>query len=73
MVAHAPMMADRIPEREDKKMFKKFIQRIIEAENREDAIQKVFYGVDGIDMTYQKEKISFKEHQMLFALIQKMA
>lgn len=54
-------------------MFKKFIQRIIEAENREDAIQNVFYGSDGIDMAYQKEKISFKEHQMLLALIEKMA
>lgn len=72
MVAHTPMMADQIPEREDKRMFKKFIQRIIEAENREDAIQKVFYGADGIDMAYQKEKISYKEHQMLFDLINKM-
>lgn len=72
MVAHTPMMADQIPESEDKKMFKKFIQRIIEAENRDDAIQNVFYGSDGIDMAYQREKISYKEHQMLFDLINKM-
>jgi len=54
-------------------MFKKFIQRIIDAENREDAINNVFYGTDGIDMAFQKEKITWKEHQMLLALIEKMA
>lgn len=54
-------------------MFKKFIQRIIEAENREDAINNVFYGADGIDIAYQHEKITWKEHEMLLALIEKMA
>lgn len=53
-------------------MFKKFIQRIIESENREEAIQNVFYGADGIDMAFQKEKISWKDHQMLLALIEKL-
>ena len=54
-------------------MFKKFIQRIIEAENARDAIDNVFYGDDGIDAAYQHEKITWKEHQMLLALIEKMA
>lgn len=54
-------------------MFKKFIQRIIEAENREDAINNVFYGKDGIDMAFQGDKITWKEHEMLLALIEKMA
>lgn len=54
-------------------MFKKFIQKIIEAENREDAINNVFYGTDGIDVAYQHEKITWKEHQMLLALIEKLA
>lgn len=53
-------------------MFKKFIQRIIEAENREDAIQTVFYGEDGIDMAFQKEKITWSEHQMLLKLIERI-
>lgn len=53
-------------------MFKKFIQRIIESENREDALQNVFYGDDGIDMAFQREKITWKEHQMLLKLIEKM-
>lgn len=54
-------------------MFKKFIQKIIEAENKEDAINNVFYGADGIDVAYQHEKITWKEHQMLLALIEKLA
>lgn len=64
-------------------MFKKFIQRIIEAENREDAIRNVFYGTTwdsngnivqyGIDIAYQHNKISWEEHQMLLNLINKMA
>ena len=54
-------------------MFKKFVQRIIEAEDQNDAIENVFYGADGIDMAYQHEKISWKEHEMLLALIGKMA
>ena len=64
-------------------MFKKFIERIIASKDREDAIQNVFYGTKfdedgkvlqyGIDIAYQHEKISWKEHQMLLALIDKMA
>lgn len=54
-------------------MFKTFIQRIIEAENQQEAIDKVFYGKDGIDTAFQHEKITWKEHQMLLHLIEKMA
>lgn len=54
-------------------MFKKFLQRIIEAKDHEDAIQNVFYGKDGIDIAYQNGKITWKEHEMLSALINKMA
>ena len=54
-------------------MFKKFIEKIIATDNREDAIQNVFYGKDGIYQAYQNEKITWKEHEMLLALIEKMA
>ena len=54
-------------------MFKKFIERIIKASNREEAIQTVFYGMDGIDIAFQRGKITWKEHEMLLALIEKMA
>lgn len=64
-------------------MFKKFIERIIQAQDREDAIQNIFYGgvVEengkikeiSIDLAYQHEMITWKEHEMLLALIEKMA
>lgn len=53
-------------------MFKKFIQRIIDAKDREDAWQNVFYSWDGIDRAFQQGKITWKEHEMLTALIDKM-
>ncbi len=54
-------------------MFKKFLQRIINSKNKEDAIANVFYGENGIDVAFQKEKITWNEHQMLLAVINKMA
>ena len=54
-------------------MFKKFIERIIAAKDKEEAIATVFYGADGIDMAYQRERITWKEHEMLLAIINKMA
>ena len=64
-------------------MFKKFNQKIIESNNKEDAIQNVFYGTKhddngkiteyGIDIAFQHGKITWKEHEMLLALIEKMA
>lgn len=64
-------------------MFKKFLQRIIDAADKQDAIDNVFYGTKwgddgniteyGIDIAYQHGKITAAEHQMLLALIEKMA
>ena len=52
-------------------MFKKLLQRIIDANNNDDLLE-VFNGIDGIDMMFQKEKITYKEHQMLLALVNKL-
>ena len=65
--------ATEVTRAERKKVFKKFLQRIIESKDRQDAIGTVFYGADGIDIAFQKGKITWKEHQMLLALIEKMA
>ena len=64
-------------------MFKKFIERIVAAKDQDDAWNSVFYGTKwdadgkiieyGIDIAYQHEKITWKEHQLLVALISKMA
>lgn len=53
-------------------MFKKFVQMIVEYDGRDDAIQNVFYGENGIDRAYQSGKIAWKEHQLLLALIEKL-
>lgn len=52
-------------------MFKKFLQEIIDA-NSEEELMDIFYRKDGIDMMYQKGKLSWKDHQMLLSLINKM-
>ena len=54
-------------------MFKRFVKRIAESKNREDALRNVFYGADGIDVAFQREKISWAEHELLLAIIDKMA
>jgi hypothetical protein len=50
-------------------MFKKLLQRIIDAENVQDAVDNVLYGMDGVDMAYQRDRITFEEHEMLFKLV----
>lgn len=49
-------------------MFKKFVKRILAAEN-DDELSRIMYDTDGIDMMYQKEKLSWEEHEILFELI----
>lgn len=53
-------------------MLKKFLQEIIDAQSEEE-LMDTFYREDGIDIMYQKEKLSWKDHQMLLALINKMS
>jgi len=63
-------------------MFKKFIQQIIESENKEDAIQNVYYGTVwndndeiiqyGIETAFEHEKITWKEYELLTKLIEKL-
>jgi hypothetical protein len=54
-------------------MFKKFIKKILSCESKENALQNVFYGENGIDVAFQRDKISWDEHQMLLGIIEKMA
>ena len=56
-----------------KKIFKNYLEQIINAADQEDAIENVFYGPEGIDMAFQHEKITWEEHQLLLKLINKMA
>lgn len=54
-----------------KKIIKGFIEEITAAAKAGDreAILAVFYKEDGVDMAYQREKITWNEHQMLLNLI----
>lgn len=52
-------------------MFKEFLREIIAAETEEEMIN-IFSRSDGIDMMFQKQKLSWEEHQMLLALINKL-
>jgi len=52
-------------------MFKKFVERIAGVETKEQ-LWNVFYGEEGIDRSFQKGILNWKEHQMLLKLIEKM-
>ena len=56
-----------------KKKVREFLERFVAAKDREDAVQNVFYGYDGIDMAYQRDQINWNEHELLLAIIEKMA
>ena len=52
-------------------MFKKFVKELIDAKTK-DEVERIFYRFDGIDMMYQKEKLSWKDQQMLLELVNKL-
>ena len=52
-------------------MFKKFVERMVNAQTEEDIV-KVLYSEDGVDRMFQKGKITWKEHELLFALAGKL-
>lgn len=52
-------------------MFKKLLKEIMAAKTYEEAV-KVLYREDGVDRLYQKEKIKWDEHEILFDLVAKL-
>ena len=48
-------------------MFKKLFDRMMAAQNA-DEVALVLYAPDGVDMMYQREKISWQDHERLFSL-----
>ena len=60
-------------EKTTKPTFKNFVIKIAAAKNKEDAINNIFYGFDGIDMAYQRGFITYKDSELLLAIIEKMA
>ena len=51
-------------------IFRKFVERIVEEGYREAAVQEVFYGINGIDMAFQRGEISWEDHELLLKLIE---
>ncbi len=52
-------------------MFRKFVEEILKAETY-DALMDIFYREDGIDMCFQRGKITWKDHQTLLGLIDRL-
>ncbi len=52
-------------------MFKKFVEQLTNANSAEE-ILNILYNKDGVDMMFQREKISWKDHELLFALAGKL-
>lgn len=52
-------------------MFKKFVKLMLQATSSEE-IEDVLYGENGVDMMFQKDKLKWEEHEMLFELAAKL-
>lgn len=48
--------------------FQKLVERIANAKTYED-VMDCFYSRDGVDMSFQKEKISYKKFEILSNLV----
>ena len=53
-------------------MFKKLVKLLLAAENEND-IENALYGENGVDILFQKEKIKWDEHEILFSLADKIS
>lgn len=52
-------------------MFKKFVKLMLQATSPEE-IEDVLYGENGVDGMFQKDKLKWEEHEMLFELAAKL-
>lgn len=52
-----------------KRNIREFLVRIVEARDYQTACEQVFYGEDGIDMAFQRDEISWDDHQLLLRVI----
>ena len=48
-------------------MFKKFVSELADAKTSKD-VHDILYREDGVDMMYQKGKLSWSDHELLFKL-----
>lgn len=48
-------------------MFKKFVKALVEATTSSE-IYEILEGVDGVDMMFQREKLKWEDHELLFKM-----
>ena len=48
-------------------MFKKLLDELLNAQTEEE-INDILYRKDGVDLSYQHEKLSWQDHERLFKL-----
>ena len=53
-------------------MFKKLFDRMLEAKTAEQLFE-VVYGPEGVNRMYEREKISWADHERLFTLAERLA
>lgn len=59
-------------ERKVTKMFKKLLDELLAATTKE-AITDILYRKDGVDLSYQREKLSWDDHERLFKLAARLS
>ena len=52
-------------------LFMSLLEEIIQSKN-EDEGTKILYREDGVDMSYQREKITWRQHEILFDLFNRI-
>ncbi len=52
-------------------MFRKFVAELVAARTVAE-IENILYREDGVDIMFQREKISWKDHELLFDLAAKL-
>lgn len=53
-------------------MFKKFFDELLTAET-EEQITDILYRADGVDLSFQREKITWQDHARLFELADRLS
>ena len=52
-------------------MFKKFFDEMLKATTQEELFD-ILYRADGVEMSFQREKLNWQDHERLFTLADKL-
>lgn len=53
-------------------MFRKLFDALMAARTPEEIVDVLYRSPDGVDISYQREKITFKDHERLFKLAERL-